>query len=56
VWTEALNLAGVPVASKWRKAKNIYYSLDIRKAPVALLGPRVDVAPVPTASEQPSTT
>ena len=25
VWTEALNLAGIPVASEWRRAENIYY-------------------------------
>lgn len=25
VWTEALNLAGVPATSVWRRAKNVYY-------------------------------
>ena len=38
VWIEALNLARVPVASEWRKAKNIYYPPDIHEAPAALLG------------------
>ena len=25
VWTEALNLARVPVALEWRRAENVYY-------------------------------
>ena len=25
VWAKALNLAGVPIASDWRRAENIYY-------------------------------
>lgn len=29
---EALNLTGVPVTSKWRQARNVYYPPDIRKA------------------------
>ena len=29
VWTEALNLAGVPAALEWRRAGNVYYSLDL---------------------------
>ena len=33
VWIEALNLAGVPVASKWRQAGNVFYPPDIRKVP-----------------------
>ena len=32
VWMEALNLTGVPVTSKWRQAKNVYYPPEIRKA------------------------
>ena len=51
VWTEALNLAGVPAASEWRRANNIYYLPDIREAPTALLGPIADVAPAITVSE-----
>ena len=49
VWTEALNLAGVPAASKLRKAKNIYYPQDLHKAPAALLSPRADAVPAATA-------
>ena len=48
VWTEALNLAGVPAASKWRKAKNISYPQDLHEAPAALLGPRADAVPAAT--------
>ena len=55
VWTEALNLAGIPVALEWWRAKNIYYPTNIRKALVALLGLGVDVASATTVSEQPST-
>ena len=29
VWTEALNMAGAPEDSKWRKAKNVYYLEDL---------------------------
>ena len=25
VWTEALNLVGVPAALEWRRAENVYY-------------------------------
>ena len=53
VWAEALNLAGVLVASEWRKAKNIYYPTDIHEVPVALPPP---TTPAPTSSEQPSIT
>ena len=56
VWIEALNLAGVPVASEWRKAKNVYYPPDIRKALATLLGLGADVAPTPIVFEEPSTT
>lgn len=31
IWTEALNLAGVPATSEWQKSENIYYPSDIRK-------------------------
>lgn len=53
MWTEALNLARVPFASKWRKAENIYYPPDICEASATLMGPRVDVAPTPTAFKYP---
>ena len=33
VWTEALNVAGALVDSKWRKAKNVYYLKDLREVP-----------------------
>ena len=56
VWIKALNLAGVPVASEWRKAKNVYYPPDIRKALAALLGLGVDAAPAPIVFVEPSTT
>ena len=56
MWIEALNLAGVPAASEWRRAKNIYYPSDLRKAPAALLGPRTDDALATTAPKQLSTT
>ena len=56
VWIEALNLAGVPVASEWRKAKNVYYPPDIRKALATLLGLGADAAPTPIVFEEPSTT
>ena len=56
VWIEALNLAGVLVASEWRKAKNVYYPPDIRKALAALLGLGVDAAPAPIVFVEPSTT
>ena len=56
VWIEALNLAGVPVASEWRKAKNVYYPPDIRKALVALLSLGADAAPAPIVFVEPSTT
>ena len=29
VWTEALNLAKVPVALEWRRAENVYYPQDL---------------------------
>ena len=36
MWAEALNLAGIPIASEWRKAENIYYPTNIREVPVTL--------------------
>lgn len=42
--TEALNLAGVPTALKWRRAENVYYPQDLREVPAALLGPEADAA------------
>ena len=56
VWIEALNLAGVLVASEWRKAKNVYYPPNIRKALAAFLGLGVDAAPAPIVFVEPSTT
>ena len=56
MWIEALNLAGVPAASEWRRAKNIYYPSDLRKTPAALLGPKTDDALATTAPKQLSTT
>ena len=53
VWAKALNRAGDPATSEWRKAENIFYPTDICEVPVALL-PRTALAP--TSSEQPSTT
>lgn len=53
MWIEALNLAGVPATSKWRKADNVYYSSDICEAPTAL--PPL-AAPTNTTFEQPLTT
>ena len=50
---EALNLAGVPAASEWRKTKNIFYLANIREVLVAL---PPSMAFAPTSSEQPSTT
>ena len=56
MWTEVLNLVGVPAALKWRRAENIYYPPDLQEAPAALLGPEVDAAFATTAPEQlPST-
>lgn len=51
VWIEALNLAKVLVASKWRKVENIYYPLDLHEALAALLGLGADAAPAITALE-----
>ena len=53
VQAKALNQARVLAASKWRKAKNIYYPPNIRKVPAAL--PSL-VAPTLSSSKQPSTT
>ena len=53
MWLEALNLVGVPVASEWRKAENVYYPPNIREVPIALPCP---AAPTPTSSKQPSVT
>ena len=38
-WMEALNLAGVLVASEWRQARSVYYHFDIREVPTAHLSP-----------------
>ena len=56
VWIKALNLARVLAASKWRKAENIYYRQDLRKAPTPFLGPGANAAPKAIAPEQHSTT
>ena len=39
VWVEALNRAGVPSTSKWRLAENVFYLVNIREAPIALIHP-----------------
>ena len=52
MWTKTLNLARVPIASEWRKTENVYYPLDLREAPVALLGPEVGAILATTAPEQ----
>ena len=51
VWIEALNLAGAPATSEWRKVENVYYPGDLREAPEAASGLRTDVAPTTTAPE-----
>ena len=48
VWTEALNLAGVPAALEWRRAENIYYPPDLQEAFAAFLGFGADAAPATT--------
>ena len=53
VWAEALNQAGVPVASKWRNAENIFYLKDVREVPAVLPSPAALALPF---SEQPFTT
>ena len=53
VWGKALNWAGVPAASEWRNAENIFYPKDIREVPTVLLPP---AALALTSFEQPSTT
>ena len=53
VWAEALNLAGIPTASEWRKAKNIYDPAVIREVPTTL--PSLTTL-TPTSSEQASIT
>ena len=53
VWGKALNWAGVPAASEWRNAKNIFYPKDICEVPAVLLPP---AALALTSFEQPSTT
>lgn len=50
VWTNALNVAKVPVNSEWRKTENVYYPTDIREVPTAL--PSL-IAPALTSSKQP---
>lgn len=49
VWTKALNLTGVPTTSKWRRAENVYYPLDLRKALEDPSAPKVNAAPITTA-------
>ena len=51
VWIEALNLAGAPATSEWRKVENVYYPEDLREAPEAASGLRTDAAPTTTAPE-----
>ena len=53
VWLEALNLAWVPAASERRKARNIYYSPDIREVPADLPS---SPALAPLSIKQPLTT
>ena len=36
---EALNLAGVPAASEWRQARNVYYLPNICEIPIAFPPP-----------------
>ena len=52
-WVEALNLAGVPVDSELRQPKKVYFHLEIREVPIALLSPSVIA---PESSKQPLTT
>ena len=52
MWTKALNLAGVPAASEWRRTENVYYPLDLQEAPTTLLGPKANAAPTTTALKQ----
>ena len=56
VWTEALNLAGAPATSEWRKAEIVYYPKDLREAPEVASGLGMDVAPATIALEQLPTT
>ena len=53
VWLKALNLAGVPIASEWREARNVYYPPDIREVPTDL-PPSPALAPL--SIKQPLTT
>ena len=53
VWGKALNWVGVPAASEWRNAENIFYPKDICEVPTVLL-PSTALALTPF--EQPSTT
>ena len=53
VWAEALNWAGVPAASEWRNAENIFYPADIREVPATLPLPAAFAL---TSSKQPFTT
>ena len=53
VWAEALNQAGVPAASEWRNAENIFYPADIREVPATLPPPSAFAL---TFSKQPFTT
>ena len=53
VWLKALNLGGVPIASKWREARNVYYPPDIREVPTDLPS---SPALAPLSIKQPLTT
>ena len=56
MWIEALNVAGVPANSEWRKAANVYYLEDLQKALKVALGLGTDATLAPPAPEQLSTT
>ena len=48
VWGKALNWVGVPAASEWRNAENIFYLEDIREV-LAMLLPLTTLALPPAA-------
>lgn len=45
VWVESLNRAGIPADSELRRAENVYFPKDIRKAPVLPPPPIADPFP-----------
>ena len=51
-WAEALNLARVPVDSKWRQPGNVYYHSEIREIPIVLPSPSTTAS---ESSKQPLT-